>query len=63
VAVAVVDQAFPFYLAHGSAVSTFGGTFVFVAIVLVWFYVLALIILGGAVINALRLAPAGGGLR
>jgi YihY family inner membrane protein len=57
VAVAVVDQAFPFYLSHGSAVSTFGGTFVFIAIVLVWFYVLALIILGGAVINALRLAP------
>ena len=30
----------------------------FVLIMLGWFYVLALIILGGAIVNALRLTPA-----
>ncbi len=53
VAIGVVDYAFPFYL---SSVSTarFGTTFVFIVIVLIWFYVLAAIILGGATINAMR---------
>jgi len=53
VAIGVVDYAFPFYL---SSVSTarFGTTFVFIVIVLVWFYALAAIILGGATINAMR---------
>ena len=53
IAIGVVDYAFPFYL---SSVSTarFGTTFVFIVIVLVWFYVLAAIILGGATINAMR---------
>jgi len=52
-AIGVVDYAFPFYL---SSVSTarFGTTFVFIVIVLIWFYVLAAIILGGATINAMR---------
>jgi YihY family inner membrane protein len=53
IAIGVVDYAFPFYL---SSVSTarFGTTFVFIVIVLVWFYALAAIILGGATINAMR---------
>lgn len=53
IAIGVVDYAFPFYL---SSVSTarFGTTFVFVVIVLIWFYALAAIILGGATINAMR---------
>lgn len=54
VAIAAIDWAFPLYL-RGSVFSTFGGTYVFVLIVLVWFYVVAIILLGGAVINALRL--------
>lgn len=54
VAIAAIDWAFPLYL-QGSVFSTFGGTYVFVLIVLVWFYVVALILLAGAVINALRL--------
>ena len=33
----------------------FGTTLVFVLIVLLWFYALAIIILGGAVVNAIRL--------
>jgi YihY family inner membrane protein len=58
VAMAVVDYGFPLYL-QSSVINTFGGTYVFVIIVLVWFYAVALILLGGAVINALRLAPPG----
>ena len=55
VAIFCVDYGFPFYLTN---VSTFGGlrtTLVFILIVLLWFYMLALIILGGAVVNELRL--------
>lgn len=52
-AIAAIDYSFPLYL-HGSVLNSFGGTYVFVLIVLVWFYAVALIILGGAVLNALR---------
>ena len=55
VAIAVVDIAFPAYLSNISTIARFGTTIVFVLIVLGWFYVLALILLGGAVVNALRL--------
>jgi membrane protein len=55
IAIAIVDYGFPVYLTNFSALSTFGTTFAFIAIVLVWFYVLAIIILAGATINALRL--------
>jgi membrane protein len=55
VAITVVDYAFPLYLGHVSTIADFGTTFAFVAIVLVWFYALALIMLGGATINAMRL--------
>jgi membrane protein len=53
-AIGVVDYGFPAYLSNISTIAQFGTTFVFVLIVLVWFYVLAIIILGGAVINAMR---------
>lgn len=59
VAIAIVDYAFPLYL-QGSVLTTFGGTYVFVLIVLVWFYAVALILLAGAVINALRLGIVNG---
>jgi membrane protein len=55
VAIAIVDVAFPEYLTHISTIARFGTTIVFVLIVLGWFYVVALIILSGAVVNALRL--------
>ena len=55
IAIAIVDIAFPFYLSHISTIEELGTTLVFVVIVLLWFYVLAIIVLGGAVINALRL--------
>jgi membrane protein len=53
-AIGVVDFAFPAYLEHISTIARFGTTFVFVVIVLVWFYALALIILGGGIVNAMR---------
>jgi YihY family inner membrane protein len=56
IAIALVDYAFPVYLSHISTIARFGTTIVFILIMLAWFYVLALIILGGGVVNALRLA-------
>jgi membrane protein len=55
VAIGVVDIAFPVYLSSISTIARFGTTIVFVLIVLGWFYVLAVIILGGGVVNALRI--------
>ncbi len=54
VAMGAVDYAFPVYLQNVNTLASFGTTFVFVLIVLLWFYVLAIIILGGAVVNSLR---------
>jgi membrane protein len=56
-AIALVSYAFPAYLSHISTIARFGTTIVFVLIVLAWFYLLAVIILGGAMVNALRLMP------
>ena len=53
-AIGVVDYAFPAYLSSISTLAEFGTTFVFIVIVLIWFYALAIIILGGATINAMR---------
>jgi membrane protein len=55
IAIGIVSYAFPAYLSSISTIARFGTTIVFVLIVLGWFYLLALIILGGAIINALRL--------
>jgi len=59
-AIGVVDYAFPVYLSSISSIARFGTTLVFVLIVLGWFYLLAVIILGGAIVNALRLGSAAG---
>ncbi len=56
-AIAVVDYVFPLYLSNISTIARFGTTIVFILIALGWFYVLAIIILSGAVVNALRLRP------
>jgi YihY family inner membrane protein len=58
VAIGAVDVAFPVYLSSISTIARFGTTIVFVVIVLGWFYVVALIILAGAVVNALAAGPA-----
>lgn len=54
IAIVIVDIAFPVYLTNISTIARFGTTIVFILIVLAWFYILAVIILAGAVINALR---------
>jgi YihY family inner membrane protein len=53
-AIGIVDYAFPFYLSHVTTIARLGTTLVFILIVLLWCYLLAIIILGGATINALR---------
>jgi membrane protein len=55
-AIGVIDFGFPLYLSSISTIARFGTTIVFVLIMLGWFYLLALIILGGAVVNVLRLS-------
>jgi len=59
VAIGGVSYAFPAYLSNISTIAQFGTTIVFVLIVLGWFYLLALIILGGAIINAMRVSVRG----
>ncbi|MGB9183389.1 MAG: YihY/virulence factor BrkB family protein [Solirubrobacteraceae bacterium] len=56
-AIVVIDYGFPLYLSSISTIARFGTTIVFVLIMLGWFYLLALIILAGAIVNALRLQP------
>jgi membrane protein len=52
-AMGIVDWAFPLYLTNISTLRV-GTSAVFVLIALVWFYVLSLITLSGAVVNELR---------
>jgi YihY family inner membrane protein len=54
-AISIIDYAFPAYLTNISTIARFGTTIVFVLIMLLWFYALALIILGGGIVNSLRL--------
>jgi membrane protein len=56
--IVLVDYGFPAYLSNISTIARFGTTVVFIVIVLAWFYVVAIVILGGAIINALRLGRA-----
>jgi membrane protein len=53
-AIGAIDYAFPEYLSNISTIARLKTTIVFMLIVLAWFYLVALIILGGAVLNALR---------
>ena len=52
--IGAIDYAFPFYLSNINTLSRVGTTLVFILIVLVWFYALAIILLGGGTINAMR---------
>jgi YihY family inner membrane protein len=51
---AIANAVYPFYLAQVSSVGELGGTIGFVLIALVWFYLVSLAMMAGAVINALR---------
>src|SRR3954453_540 len=50
----IANAAYPFYLAQVSSVGEVGGTVGFVLVALVWFYIISLGLMAGAVINALR---------
>jgi len=54
VAAGLANWLFPIYLANVSSLSHFGSTLGFILIALLWFYVLSLALLAGAVINSLR---------
>jgi YihY family inner membrane protein len=56
IAIGVIDITFPLYLSSISTIARFGTTIVFIVIVLGWFYVVALIILAGGVLNAVSLS-------
>ena len=50
----VANWLFPVYLSNVSSLSRFGSTLGFLLIALLWFYVLSLALMAGAVINSLR---------
>jgi YihY family inner membrane protein len=55
IAIGIVDYGFPLYLTNVSTIGQqLGSTLVFIVIVLLWFYALAIILLGGGIVNALR---------
>ena len=53
IAMGIVDIGFPLYVSHASTLRI-GTSAVFILIALFWFYVLAIIVLAGAVVNELR---------
>jgi membrane protein len=53
-AAGIANWLFPVYLSNVSSLSRFGSTLGFILIALLWFYVLSLALLAGAVINSLR---------
>src|SRR3954449_6106493 len=53
-AAGLANWLFPIYLSNVSSLSQFGSTLGFVLIALLWFYVLSLALMVGAVINSLR---------
>ncbi len=53
-AAGLANWLFPIYLSNVSSLSRFGSTLGFVLIALLWFYVLSLALMAGAVVNSLR---------
>ncbi len=54
VAAGLANWLFPIYLSNVSSLSRFGSTLGFILIALLWFYVLSLALMLGAVVNSLR---------
>lgn len=54
VSAGLANWLFPIYLSNVSSLSRFGSTLGFILIALLWFYVLSLALMVGAVINSLR---------
>jgi membrane protein len=53
VTTAIANAVFPFYLAH-SSIDRIGGALGLILLALIWFYIISLAMMAGAVINALR---------
>jgi uncharacterized BrkB/YihY/UPF0761 family membrane protein len=53
VTMAIANAVFPFYLTQ-SSLEDLGGALGFILVALLWFYVISLALMAGAVINALR---------
>ncbi len=54
IAAGLANWLFPVYLSNVSSLSQFGSTLGFILIALLWFYVLSLALMVGAVVNSLR---------
>jgi membrane protein len=54
IAAGLANWLFPIYLSNVSSLSRFGSTLGFILIALLWFYVLSLALMAGAVMNSLR---------
>jgi membrane protein len=54
IATGIGNYAFPFYLRNISDLTRLGGTIGFILVALLWFYLISLALLAGAVINSLR---------
>jgi YihY family inner membrane protein len=54
IAAGLANWLFPIYLSNVSSLSRFGSTLGFILIALLWFYVLSLALMIGAVVNSLR---------
>ena len=54
ITVGIANAVFPFYLAEVSNIDRIGGAIGFVLVALLWFYLVSLGLMAGAVINALR---------
>jgi membrane protein len=54
ITIGIANVVFPFYLAEVANVDRVGGAIGFVLVALIWFYVISLGLMAGAVINALR---------
>jgi membrane protein len=50
----IANAVYPFYLTQVSSIGEVGGTIGFILVALVWFYLVSLSLMAGAVINALR---------
>jgi membrane protein len=54
IAIGGIDNAFPLYLTNISSIAHIRASLILLVIVLIWFYAIAIIVLGGAVVNAAR---------
>ncbi|MEO8091566.1 MAG: YihY/virulence factor BrkB family protein [bacterium] len=54
VTIGIANAVFPFYLSEVASINRVGGVIGFILVALVWFYIVSLGLMAGAVVNALR---------